>query len=89
MTIIKNFWQRFDGPTKIGLFFAFLGITLTIIGIMRDPNTPLTMWSLGMGSLIAGGTWGIVSWAIAFATVEVENDVREAEMAPKNQDESL
>lgn len=75
----KNLWQRLDGPLKIGLTFALLGILLTIIGIFRDPTTPVTAWSLGIGSLISGGTWGLVSWAIATAAVEVEQDVRQAE----------
>jgi hypothetical protein len=78
----KNWWQRLDGPLKVGLFFAVLGIVLTIIGIFRDPTTPVTAWSLGVGSLISGLTWGLVSWAIATAAVEVENDVNGAEAEP-------
>ncbi|MCK6627349.1 MAG: hypothetical protein L6R45_19500 [Anaerolineae bacterium] len=75
----KNWWQRLDGPLKVGLVFAALGIILTVIGIFRDPTTPVTAWSLGVGSLISGVTWGLVSWAIATAAVEVENDVSQAE----------
>lgn len=75
----KNVWQRLDGPLKVGLVFAALGIILTIVGIFRDPTTPITAWSLGVGSLISGVTWGLVSWAIATAAVEVENDVNQAE----------
>lgn len=75
----KNLWRRLNGPTKIGLAFAVLGILLTVIGIFRDPTTPVNAWSLGMGALISGGTWGVVSWAIATAAVEVERDVAEAE----------
>jgi hypothetical protein len=75
----KNFWRRLNGPTKIGLVCAAIGILLTIIGIFRDPTTPVNAWSLGMGALISGGTWGLVSWAIATAAVEVERDVAEAE----------
>ncbi len=75
----KNFWQRLNGPTKIGLVFAAVGILLTVIGVFRDPTTPVNAWSLGMGALISGGTWGLVSWAIATAAVEVERDVAEAE----------
>jgi hypothetical protein len=75
----KNIWQRLNGPTKIGLAFAAVGILLTVIGIVRDPTTPVNAWSLGMGALISGGTWGVVSWAIATAAVEVERDVAEAE----------
>lgn len=81
----KTLWQRLDGPMKIGLSFALLGIILTVIGIFRDPTTPVTAWSLGVGSLISGATWGLVSWAIATAAVEVEEDVRQAETdAPAN-----
>lgn len=74
----KNLWQRMNGPTKIGLVFAAVGILLTVIGVFRDPTTPVNAWSLGMGALISGGTWGVVSWAIATAAVEVERDVAEA-----------
>jgi len=80
----KNLWQRLNGPTKIGLVFATVGILLTVIGIFRDPTTPVTAWSLGMGVLISGGTWGVVSWAIATAAVEVERDVAQAEHEEKS-----
>lgn len=76
---VKNLWQRMDGPLKVGLSFALLGIILTIIGIFRDPTTPVTAWSLLVGSAISGGVWGLVSWAIATAAVEVEHDVSQAE----------
>jgi hypothetical protein len=75
----RNLWQKLDGPLKIGLSFALLGIILTIIGIFRDPTTPITVWSIGMGSLISGIVWGLVSWAIATAAVEVEEDVQQAQ----------
>ena len=71
MTTSKTFWQKLDGPLKVGIAFAVLGIVLTIIGIFRDPTTPITAWSLSVGSLISGSVWGIVSWAIATAAVEV------------------
>jgi len=70
-------WQRLGGPTKVGIIFALIGIVLTVIGVLRDPTTPVTAWSLGMGALISGLTWGVVSWAIATAAVEVERDLNE------------
>jgi hypothetical protein len=79
MQRLKNWWQRREGPVKVGLVFAALGIILTIVGIIRDPTTPATLWSIGMGSLISGGVWGLVSWAIATAAMEVEEDIRQAE----------
>ena len=73
-------WHRLDGPLKIGIGFALLGIVLTLIGIFRDPTTPVTAWSIIVGSLISGGVWGLVSWAIATAAVEVEDDVQQAQL---------
>jgi F0F1-type ATP synthase assembly protein I len=82
MTNDKNWWQRLNGPLKIGLGFALAAIILTVIGIFRDPGTPVTAWSLIVGSLIGGVTWGVVSWAIATAAVTVENDVAAGEGDP-------
>ena len=80
MASSKNMWQRLNGPLKIGIGFALLGIILTLIGIFRDPTTPVTAWSIIVGSLISGGVWGLVSWAIATAAVEVEEDVQQAQL---------
>ncbi len=79
MSAAKNLWQRLDGPLKVGLSCAVLGIILTVIGIFKDPTTPVTLWSITVGSLIAALVWGIVSWAIATAAVEVEEDVQQAQ----------
>lgn len=84
----KNLWRRMSGPLKVGLVLAALGIILTIIGIFRDPTTPVTPWSLIVGSLISGITWGLVSWAIATAAIEVENDVAEAQITQNLETES-
>jgi len=75
MQTVKHRWQALSGPLKIGLSFALIAIIATIIGIFRDPGTPVTAWSLIVGSLMGGLTWGLVFWAIATAAVTVENDV--------------
>jgi hypothetical protein len=67
--------MRLSGPLKIGLSFALIAIILTIIGILRDPGTPVNAWSLIVGSLLSGLTWGLVSWAIATAAITVEHDI--------------
>ena len=72
-------WNKIAGPLKIGLVCAALGILLTVIGIIRDPNTPKPLWAFGIGSLISGGTWGLVSWAIAATAVEVEKEIASAD----------
>jgi hypothetical protein len=83
-----SLWRRLNGPTKIGLGFAVVGILLTVIGVFRDPTTPVNAWSLIVGALISGGTWGLVSWAIATAAVEVERDVAETEESSRTPEDA-
>lgn len=65
-------------PIKIALVFAALGIVLTVVGIVRG-NVPLNPASIAMALLIGGGSWFLVSWAVAAAAVDVERDIVEAE----------
>jgi len=70
---MKALWQKLDGPAKIGLVFGSLGALLTVIGLVKEGNFhPL---SIVLGILIPGLTWGVVSWAIATAVVEVEEEI--------------
>lgn len=82
--MMKNWWTKLNGPVKIGLVFALIAIMLTVIGIIRDPGTPNTLWAFVVGSLISGATWGLVSWAIATAAVTVEKEVAEGESHDQN-----
>lgn len=76
----SGLWYRISGPVKVGLFFALVAIVMALIGLLKGTSTtPLTFRSVLMAVLISGVTWGIVSWAIATAVVEVEQDVAEAE----------
>lgn len=70
-------FRRLSLPLKIALGFAALGIALTVIGILRG-NVPLNPASIGMALLIGGGSWFLVSWAVAVAAVDVEEDVAAA-----------
>ena len=75
-----NLWNRVSGPVKVGLAFAIIAIIMALVGLLRGSSTtPLTVRSVLMAVLISGGTWGVVSWAIATAVVEVEQDVAGAE----------
>ena len=75
-----NLWNRLSGPVKVGLAFAIIAIVMALIGLLKGSSTtPLTARSVLMAVLISGGTWGVVSWAIATAVVEVEQDVANAE----------
>jgi hypothetical protein len=72
-------WYRLSGPVKVGLAFALIAIAMALIGLFRaDSTTPITFRSVAMAVLISGVTWGLVSWAIATAVVEVERDVAQA-----------
>jgi hypothetical protein len=61
-------------PLKVGLTFGLIGLALTVAGIARG-NVPLRPASILMALLIGGGVWFLVSWAVATAAVDVEQDV--------------
>lgn len=65
--------SKLSGPVKIGLFFAILAIALTLIGLWRADN--LSLRNLLLAVVLCGGTWGLVSWAIATTVVQVEEDI--------------
>ncbi|NPV08919.1 MAG: hypothetical protein HPY83_13275 [Anaerolineae bacterium] len=71
---LRELWGRLSGPTKVGLAFAALAIVLTVAGQLRHPGD-ITFRSLVMGILIGGGSWGLVSWAIAYAAWDVEKEI--------------
>jgi len=75
-----SLWKRMSGPLKVGLGFAVVAILMAVVGLVRGTaSAPLTARSVLMAVLISGGTWGLVSWAIATAVVEVERDVAECD----------
>jgi len=80
----RSWWQRGGLPLKIGLGFAAAGVILAIVGIARG-NVPLNPWSIFLALVISGGSWGVVSWAIATAAVDVEQDIAEQEELAEEQ----
>ncbi len=64
---MKRLWMRLSGPVKIGLVLGLIGALLTVAGLFKGDFAPLTLRSLVLGILIGGGSWGVVSWAIAAA----------------------
>ena len=62
-------------PVKVGLLFGAIGLALAVVGIVRG-NVPLQPASIFMALLIGGGVWFVVSWAVATAAVDVEEDVQ-------------
>jgi uncharacterized membrane protein (DUF4010 family) len=65
--------RRFAGPAAVGAFFAALAIVLSIAGLWREHN--LTLRNAALAIVLGGGTWGLISWAIASAVQQVEEDV--------------
>jgi hypothetical protein len=72
----KTGLSRLGLPLRVGLICAALGVILAIVGIVRG-NVPLNPLSIGLALLISGGSWGVVSWAITTAVVDVERDLAE------------
>ena len=66
-----SFLRRLSLPLRVGLICAAAGILLAVIGIIRG-NVPLNPLSVFLALLISGGSWGVVSWAVATAVVDVE-----------------
>jgi hypothetical protein len=68
------------GPVLIGVVAALIAIALSVYGMLTNPNaTPLTIRSLLLVVLIAGGSWGLIAWAIATAAVEAGKDETNAQ----------
>lgn len=74
---MKALWKRLGTPEKIGLAFGFLGALLTVIGLFMGNLATLTLRSLSLGILLGGGSWGLVSWAIASAASDSMADLEE------------
>ena len=66
-------WRKLNLPLRVGLLAALAGMLLTTVGILRG-FVPPTFGSIAMALLISGGSWGVVSWAVTTAVVDVEQD---------------
>ncbi len=71
---MKQRWNKLSGPIRIGLVVGLLGALLTVIGLFTSDFAPLTARSFVLGILIGGGSWGVVSWAIAAAASDAASD---------------
>lgn len=63
------------GPVLVGVIAALIAIGLSVFGMVRNPDaTPLNLRSLLLVVVLAGGSWGLIAWAIATAAVEAGKD---------------
>jgi hypothetical protein len=77
MTVSKpTLFSRIGLPVKVGLVFALVAMLLAVVGIVRG-TVPANPLSILLALLISGGSWGLVSWAVTTAVVDVEGDVAE------------
>jgi hypothetical protein len=71
---MKSRWARLGRPVKIGLIVGLVGALMTVIGLFTTDFAPLTARSLLLGIVIGGGSWGVISWAIASAAADAMAD---------------
>ncbi len=74
-----TFWGRvkgvLHGPVLVGVIAAAIAIILSVFGMVRNPEgTPVNLNSLLLVVVLAGGSWGLIAWAIATAAVEAGKD---------------
>jgi hypothetical protein len=74
-----SLWARargvLHGPVLVGVIAALIAIGLSVFGMVRNPDaTPINLRSLLLVVVLAGGSWGLIAWAIATAAVEAGKD---------------
>ena len=77
-------WKKLSGPLKVGLVLGLIGAVLTVIGLLMGNLAPLTARSLILGVVLGGGSWGVVSWAIAAVAADTADAV-DTEPAPEQE----
>ncbi len=75
----QSLWTRvrgvLHGPVLVGVIAALVAIGLSVFGMVRNPDaTPVNLRSLFLVVVLAGGSWGLIAWAIATAAVEAGKD---------------
>ncbi len=75
MTLVARVRGALHGPVLVGVIAALIAIGLSVFGMVRNPEaTPLNLRSLLLVVVLAGGSWGLIAWAIATAAVEAGKD---------------
>ena len=75
MTRLRGLYERLGVPVKIGLILAIIAGLMALVGwVFRPEYTSRSLLSLFLAVVISAGTWGLVSWAIAAAAVEVTRE---------------
>lgn len=79
LSLIARVRGVLHGPVLVGVIAAAIAIALSVFGMVRNPEaTPLNLRSLLLVVVLAGGSWGLIAWAIATAAVEAGKDESDA-----------
>jgi len=70
----RRWWARTARPVRIGILFGLIGAALAAAGLARGASEPLSWRGVAMAIALAGGSWGLVSWAMATAIMEDGRD---------------
>jgi len=70
---------KMSGPVRVGFLFGFIGLALTVLGIVRGA-VPLRPANMALALVIGFGVWFLVSWAVAQAAGDVEEDLMQADL---------
>ena len=74
-SLVARVREKLHGPLLVGVIAASIAIGLSIFGMVRNADaTPLNLRSLALVVVLAGGSWGLIAWAIATAAVEAGRD---------------
>ncbi|MBI5649902.1 MAG: hypothetical protein HZC40_05555 [Chloroflexi bacterium] len=73
-TLIARARQILRGPVLVGVIAALIAIGLSVFGMIRNAETTVNLNSLFLVVVLAGGSWGLIAWAIATAAVEAGKD---------------
>lgn len=80
-----SLWRGLSLPLKVGVLFGLLGALLSGIGLARGAFEPFSWRGLAMAIVLAGGSWGLVSWALASAMIEAGRDEEQQETSGGDQ----
>lgn len=75
ISVVSRVRSVLHGPLLIGVIAGLVAILLSVFGMIRNSDvTPLNLRSLLLVVVLAGGSWGLIAWAIATAAVEAGRD---------------
>ncbi|MBI5303593.1 MAG: hypothetical protein HY868_15770 [Chloroflexi bacterium] len=74
ISVIARVRGVLHGPVLVGVIAALIAIALSVFGMIRNADPELNLRSLLLVVVLAGGSWGLIAWAIATAAVEAGKD---------------